>query len=590
MSPRLRPALLLATALTLTATTTGAFAQDADGRLGSIEKQIQALQTELRRMKSDLAERNRELRAARAPAYVPPPPVSQAAPIMPQIPAGYALVPASPGSAAGSVVLARAEPPPPKLPLGTFRVGAVDVQLGGFIDASTIYRSRNEVTDITSNFNTGIPFRNSPLYHESEFRETARASRASVAATAHPDENTKLTAFFAVDFQGASPTSNSNQSNSFVPRLREGYAMYDRTDLGYELLGGQTWSLLTMTKTGLTPSQINLPITIDAGYVPGFNYTRQPQIRVAKSFDNNHYWFALSAENPQTVYTNTSVPASFGTVNVSNPGIGIDATGSNGVVNACTAVTTTTVAGKSTSVCTTTAATAPGNFSDDIAPDVIAKVVADYPLVHLEGFGLGRVFHDRQSFLGTGKSNTTFAGGGGGAVLVHVIPKLLDFQASGIVGTGIGRYGTSQLPDATIGSDGKPAPLHEYTALVGLIAHPDPLIDLYTYLGTEQVHRSYFNALNKTGGVLTAYGYGNPAYNNLGCEVELSTSPCTANTSGIVQGTVGGYYKFEKGAWGTMQVGAQYSYTHRAVFQGVGRTPNTDENIVLLSFRYYPFQ
>ena len=362
MSPRFRPALLLATALTLTAAAKGAYAQDADSRLGSIEKQIQALQGELRRMKSDLAERNRELRAARAPVYTPPP-VTQAAPIMPQIPAGYALVPASPGSTAGSVVLARAEPPPPKLPLGTFRVGAVDVQLGGFIDASTIYRSRNEVTDISSNFNTGIPFRISPLYHESEFRETARASRVSVAATAHPDDVTKLTAFVNVDFQGASPTSNSNQSNSFIPRLREAYAMYDRTDLGYELLGGQTWSLLTMTKVGLTPSQINLPLTIDAGYVPGFNYTRQPQIRVAKSFDNNHYWFALSAENPQTVYTNTSVPASFGTVNVSNPGIGIDATGSNSVANACTAVTTT--AGKS--VCTTTAVTTPGNFSDDVA-------------------------------------------------------------------------------------------------------------------------------------------------------------------------------------------------------------------------------
>jgi hypothetical protein len=73
--------------------------------------------------------------------------------------------------------------------------------------------------------------------------------------------------------------------------------------------------------------------------------------------------------------------------------------------------------------------------------------------------------------------------------------------------------------------------------------------------------------------------------------VELSpASTCVANTSGIVQGTVGGYYKFLKGPYGTMQVGAQYAYTHRSVFQGLGRTPQTDENTVLLSFRYYPFQ
>ncbi len=32
------------------------------------------------------------------------------------------------------------------------------------------------------------------------------------------------------------------------------------------------------------------------------------------------------------------------------------------------------------------------------------------------------------------------------------------------------------------------------------------------------------------------------------------------------------------------------AYTHRSVFQGVGRTPQTDENTVLLNFRYYPFQ
>jgi hypothetical protein len=90
---------------------------------------------------------------------------------------------------------------------------------------------------------------------------------------------------------------------------------------------------------------------------------------------------------------------------------------------------------------------------------------------------------------------------------------------------------------------------------------------------------------------VTAYGYGNPLYNNEGCEIELSpASTCVANTKGTVGGTVGGYYKFAKGPFGTMQVGAQYAYTHRSIFQGEGRTPSTDENTVMLSFRYYPFQ
>jgi hypothetical protein len=33
----------------------------------------------------------------------------------------------------------------------------------------------------------------------------------------------------------------------------------------------------------------------------------------------------------------------------------------------------------------------------------------------------------------------------------------------------------------------------------------------------------------------------------------------------------------------------QYSYTEDKGFAGVGGTPKADENIVMASFRYYPF-
>jgi hypothetical protein len=39
-----------------------------------------------------------------------------------------------------------------------------------------------------------------------------------------------------------------------------------------------------------------------------------------------------------------------------------------------------------------------------------------------------------------------------------------------------------------------------------------------------------------------------------------------------------------------MEAGAQYSYTHRSIFSGIGPTPSTDVNTALLSFRYLPFQ
>ena len=101
MGLRLFRSTLLASAIASTWTYAGvaraqgsqtSSSQDSGSRLGSIERQIQALQAELRRMKSEMAVRNREQKAAQSGSsrsYTPP--VTQVAPIMPQIPAGYAL-------------------------------------------------------------------------------------------------------------------------------------------------------------------------------------------------------------------------------------------------------------------------------------------------------------------------------------------------------------------------------------------------------------------------------------------------------------------------------------------------------------------
>jgi hypothetical protein len=595
--------LLFASALSLTGVGAhAAYAAASDTQLNAIEQQIKSLQAELRHMKAEAAARDHELKSVRA---TPAP--TNIAPVMPQIPAGYALVPASPGSAPGSVVLARAEAPKsPKLPQGTFQVGGLNVTLGGFIEAAGIYRSRNEVTDITSNFGSGIPLRNSVLYHEPEFRETERRTTLQAFVDGHPDEATEVSALIQSDFQGGAPTSNSNQSNGFVPRITQGWAEYARSDLGFYFMGGQAWSLLTMTTVGVNPLKVNNPQTIDGGYVPGFNWTRQPQARIAKSFNNGQYWLALSVENAQTTYSNASIPSTLGTLNTSNPGTGALGTGTNTATAACTAVTTTTKTttttttkgtkdtsastSTSTSTCTTTNVASLASYSNNFAPDLILKATADYPIAHLEAFGLGRVFNDRVSETGTGQSNTQLGGGVGGAALIHVIPKKLDFQVSGIAGAGIGRYTVSQLPDATVDANGKPKAVRAWTALVGLLFHATPLLDVYGFLGTDQADAAYFNTYSK-GVVSKSYGYGNPLYVNTSCYAELgSASSCTGTTKGIVQGTVGAWYKFLKGPYGTMQVGAQYSYTRRFTFEGVGGAPQTDENVVMMSFRYYPFQ
>ena len=240
-------ALLLCSALgCATLHAPGASAQVSQSQLSAIERQIAALRAELHRVKQETARKDLELHAVRqASPAVATPPVTQPAPVMPMIPAGYALVPASPGSAAGSVVLARAEPPPKRLPMGTFNVGAVTVTLGGYLTADMVFRSRNSVDDIQSNFTTGIPERYTPQYHESEYHLSARTSRVTGLVTADPDEVTKLRAYVSVDFQGAAPTSNYNESNSWVPRLREAWASYDAQATGVSSCSrGQTWSLV----------------------------------------------------------------------------------------------------------------------------------------------------------------------------------------------------------------------------------------------------------------------------------------------------------------------------------------------------------
>jgi hypothetical protein len=564
-----RQYLLRATAVAAVCGGSTAHAEDGAARLNALERQIQAMQAELRHMKHDLAVHNQEVKTAQVQAAHAQATADQRAVLQPPpVPAGYALVA---GTTPGSVALAPIEPPAPKLPAGTFQVGGVRVTLGGFIEAAGIFRTRNEVADITSNFNTGIPLPNSPEYHENEARLTARQSRFSMLAQSNPDPVTTLTAYAEGDFLGAAPTANANESNSYTPRLRHGFAVYDRSDLGLYFLGGQTWSLLTMQKQGIgyLVSGVNTPLTIDAQYVPGFTWTRQPQFRVVKSFDNM-FWVAASVENPQTVYytgPNGLVPASVGTVNVSN-------TGGSGLGSP----TTSNSSGVGSNV----------QYSTEVAPDVIFKLAADPGWGHFEAYGLARFMHDRISELGDGASHTVMGGGGGAAMLLPIIPHMLDFQASFLAGKGVGRYGSSQLPDAVIGASGKPDPLPETEALVGVIAHPLPTVDVYAYGGTEQVGRSSFDADVK--GKITPYGYGNPLYSNDACEEELGPgSGCVANTSGIVQGAIGAWWKFEKGPFGTMQVGPEYSYTHRSIYQGVGPTPKTDDNMFFLSFRYYPF-
>jgi hypothetical protein len=437
---------------------------------------------------------------------------------------------------------------------------SVNLTIGGFIEDASIDRNHNEVADVGSSFkiasgSNGIPLPISEQYYGSEFRNTARQSRLSLLAQG--DDNLKsFAAYYEMDFLGAGSSSNSGESNSYLPRIRHIYATYDDNEDGWHILGGQTWSLLTMDRVGITPRTEVTPTTIDAQYVTGFTWTRAPQVRVVKDFDKT-VWVGISAETPQASIYNNSCYA--------------NACGGAGV-----GTVTTGVAGSGQLSTTPT-------YSLDEFPDVIAKVAVDPGFGHYEVYGIARNFYDRANLASVSPgSHNTWGGGGGASALVPVIPKMLDLQGSFLVGNGIGRYGSSQFNDVAVNSSNDQlTPIPEFMALVGAVGHPTNDLDLYAYGGYEGVSATAVNG--KTS------GYGNPNYVNTGCTIEGSALGCAANNKDVYQGTIGGWYKFYQGNAGLMEVGASEAYVHVDTFAGVGGAPKADENIVMVSFRYYPF-
>jgi hypothetical protein len=436
----------------------------------------------------------------------------------------------------------------------------VSVTLGGFLAAESVYRSRDEQADIGSSF-SGIPFSNNPVAHTSEFRETARQSRLSLLVQGDADTDTHLAMYAEFDFLAGPQSANSNESNSYSPRIRNLYGTVDWDAEGVEFLAGQNWSLVTLNSHGITQRNEVPPATIEAQYVTGFNWARQPQLRLTKNW-NHEFWLALSVENPQTTFNgNGATPTGVNVTDIAAGGSEFDKA---------------------------------NNFSLNHIPDIVGKLAWEPTLdghqpLHIEAFGLYRSFYDRANVAAGNQAgvtpyvgNNNVSGGGfGGSVTWQAIPALLDLQATAMNGHGIGRYGSGQLPDVTIDPNGQLDPIQETTMLLGATLHPNPMFDLYAYAGQEQQKAKYFDFGT------THLGLGNPQYNLAGCFIEGGTCSPNIHSSGEI--TAGFWWKLYTGKFGRAQFGAQYSYNRLAAFAGIGGKPVTDENMVFTSFRYYPF-
>ncbi len=174
--------------------------------------------------------------------------------------------------------------------------GNASLTPGGWVDFTAYYRS----TDVGSGLGTSfasIPFNNTVQGGLSETRFTAQSSRISLRA----DETfgtTKVFGYGEADFNGYLPSNAYVSTNSDTLRLRVFFS--DLSRKRWELLGGQSWSLLTPNRAGVSPflSEIYNTLHLDTNYQAGLIYARQTQLRVVYHF-TDRVALGLSAENPE---------------------------------------------------------------------------------------------------------------------------------------------------------------------------------------------------------------------------------------------------------------------------------------------------
>jgi hypothetical protein len=519
----------------------------------------------------------------------------------------------------------------------TIKYKGINITPGGFIAAETVYRQRAESADINTQLN-GIPFPGNAQSKVSENVFSARQTRATLLAESKVG-SAKLTGYFEMDFLGAGTTSNNRQSNSYVFRQRQLWAQA-AFDSGFSITGGQMWSLATENRKSIQNRQEALPMMIDPQYVVGFTWQRAYALRATQTLLDNKLTLGVSIEGPQTTLGGRGFSAFTTAAGATSQNFWYAAPGNGGGLN--NAFDTT-------------------GYAQNKAPDVVVKAALDPGWGHYEVFAIASQLRARvypcavvsdiapgpvgtTTYVGpqigcaaapgalaptsAGALNDSRTGGGGGASFrVPLFAKKLDFGVKGVYGAGIGRFGSSQLADATARPDGTLAPIRTGHGLGILEFHASPKLDIYAYGGAEYAARAAYTGYNSVkittttiapagGGPVTTTttvtrsntgigGYGNRAANNTGCSTEIPPATqllpsaggtCAGDARIVIEGTLGFWHKLYQGPKGGFRWGMTYSYLTRTAWSGsgglpagstAGLSPKAVDNMVWTSFRYY---
>ncbi len=456
-----------------------------------------------------------------------------------------------------------------------------------FFAGEGVWRQHSVNSDINTPFNT-IPLPGANEGHISELNFSGRQSRLGVLVEAN-DGTYKFTGYGEMDFLSSGTTSNANQSNSYTMRQRQIWGKVE-TKGGFAMSGGQMWSLVTRDGTSTNNRTEKLPNTIDAQYMVGFSWERQPSFRIQQRWGDpktGAFTAALAVEQAQiTGFTANSATSGAVPTNFYFAGAGQG----GGLYNAYS-----------------------GTYANNVAPDLVVKGSWDMPKGHIELGGVARFLRDYYfpitnttggyTYSANAIANTKGAGGVFGSVSVSP-NKYLDLTAEAMAGDGVGRYGSSQLADATLHPDGTLEPIRNYHGLLSIETHPTPKLDVFAYYGGEYAQRTVYTVTNTAApGALMGYGARNlvdsSCYNlplNPGSSTGGSPSApanCNSPTRYIQEPMVGFIYRVANSPkFGRLQYWVTYSYFQRALWSGVGSAstpsgPRATEPMIDISMRYY---
>lgn len=356
-----------------------------------------------------------------------------------------------------------------------FKIGGAEFSPLGFMDFTTVFRSTDVGSGIGTSFG-GIPFNgSSPTGEMSELRFSAQNSRVGLKVDANPGDF-NVRGYIEADFLGNAATNLEIGSHSDTLRMRLYWVDVHKGKI--EILAGQSWSMMTPNRVGISPmpGDIFYSQDMDTNYQVGLVWLRTPGFRFIIHPNDNVAWgFAL--EDPEQ-YTGglDTFPTGFNTAQVDDAG---------------------------------------GNSkTPNKAPDIISKLAFDtHPNgngrnFHVEVAGLYRVFRLNTPALG----NVSTSGGGGSINANLELAKGFHLIANTFWSDGGGRYIFQLGPDLTVDVNGNgnfvPSPLHAGSGIAGIEASVKKSL-LYAYYGAAYFGRDFI-ATTGTGGTTTYTGYGYP--------------------------------------------------------------------------------